>query len=315
MKRPLLFILLFVLAHNLAGQPVPTGDRVYDLIEQAVRRGVIEPLPSIHQFSRMEVARVLVEIEDARRAGKRLPDPLPGEVRRRIELFRPEIERIVGGDWWDALPDHENRLSGWCRRSPLEKFLPESMFTRSGHVFRRRFPSGPWLSVDPSFVFQYDYNPLVPNRLADYGNTTFRRRWGFVLEAGAFPWLTAWLRWRDAREWGRGPYPGKKWYDRSRIFDDRIGYINPNEIEAISYEDLTGGVLVEHGPVRFLLGRDQLRWGPGRKGNLLLSGEAYPFTQARLTISFHRNVNYTVLAGSLVPWPELSAGSYLSPRG
>ncbi|HEB84730.1 MAG TPA: hypothetical protein ENI92_06965, partial [Bacteroidetes bacterium] len=138
----------------------------------------------------------------------------------------------------------------------------------------------------------------------------FRRSWGIALEAGLLPALNAWVRWQDFAEWGNDPYDS-----RDKLVDDRVGWASLRGEKSTYYEDLTGGITLQHGPLMVLFGRDRVRWGPGRRGDLLLSGESSPLLQFRLSVRFGPSVQFTSLAGALHAWPEVADTLYTAPSG
>ncbi|MDP8207717.1 MAG: capsule assembly Wzi family protein [Candidatus Electryonea clarkiae] len=297
------FTLLSILACAYS-QNVPIGERVYDLLDQASLRGLLHgSLPNYKPLTRIEIAGLLISIENNRTLDDNVPMNLYLEMRREIESYKREIIKIAGLQWWRDLPPYYGRINRYSRKL-LPTHIPPTVWDKSGRTLNLEFDDGKWLTFDPTYVFQYD---AVKNQ-----NDVFRRRWGFVLESAPAPWMNVFLRWRDVLEWGREPY---EFNTRDNIFDDRIGYVNPNSVTEITYEDLLGGMTIHHSPASLFLGRDRIRWGPGRFGNLMLSGESAPFNQVKLDIELSKSIHFSSLSGSLVAWPELRETLYPVENG
>jgi len=79
-----------------------------------------------------------------------------------------------------------------------------------------------------------------------------------------------------------------------RVFIDPI--VNHTDLEIAV---LRAGALARSGPVTVLAGYDELRWGPGRRGTLLLSDAAGPMTFLSLTGSFGPRVTASAVSGVL----------------
>ncbi len=318
-RNSLLVIVLLLVTATCWGQNIPLGDRVYDLLDKAESRGYFHrSLPEFRPYSRIEIAKLLVELEEFDRSGDIIPRSLKAELHRQIEEYRTEITSLVNKNWFDELPGYQNRGRKFSRKY-LGWILPEKTWRDDGTFYRLDFNENGWLTFDPTYVVQYNrYSKL--NRLGDGTDNyeiegdhdAFRRRWGFILETSPLPWLTACLHWRDVVEWGNDPYP---YENRSKIFDDRIGYVNTNAEDNIAYEDLIGGILLHHGPISFLFGRDRIRWGPGKRSNLMLSGEGPSFSQARLDVDLGKTVRFTSVTGLLSQWPEIHDTLYTTDAG
>ncbi len=301
MRRTIAPWLLVVLAGPVLAQPVPLGDRVYDLLDQASLRGVIEGPLDTRPYSRSRVAELLVAVEDARRRGEALPASMAGELRRRLEIYRREIDELIDPGWWAPVQPYRSPTSDLARRMLPLGWTAET-WSPDGHALSLRYPGGQWATVDPV------YSACLDTREED--KRFFRRSWGIALEAGLLPALNAWVRWQDFAEWGNDPYDS-----RDKLVDDRVGWASLRGEKSTYYEDLTGGLTLQHGPLMVLFGRDRVRWGPGRRGDLLLSGESSPLLQFRLSVRFGPSVQFTSLAGALHAWPEVADTLYTAPSG
>ena len=297
------YLLLGFWSKEAHSQPVPVGDRVYDLIDQASMRKLLPAVPiDTRPYDRKTISSLLIHLTNEERIENRLPAAYRYELRRYIEQYKREITEQVGEEWWkEALP-YEARLRRLARQFNI---LPryETICQNDGRVLEVTYENGAWFSLDPIYDFRYDHSLEQQD--------IFRRGWGVVLETGPLPWLTAMVRWQDRAEWGNEPYG--VWNDRSKIFDDRIGFVNPTNSEVLAYEDLLAGLQVTTGRLSFFYGRDRLRWGPGRTGNLVFSGETTSFTQCRISLRLSSNILFSSLVGSLAPFPEKKDTLYTAP--
>ncbi|MFC2170687.1 capsule assembly Wzi family protein [Calditrichota bacterium] len=289
MLRKGLFLLFLAAATQISfAQNIPAGDRVYDLLIQASLRGLIQDaLPEHRPFTRIEIAGFLINIENNRKLNPDIPPVLYSELRRQVEFYKREIVVLAGEEWWITLQPYEGSLRRYCRFF-YHRNIPSNLIDNRGNLVSIDFDNNRWLTINPSYAFQFDQTRT--------GDNIFRRRWGFVFESAPSSWMTLSLRWRDVLEWGNEPYHKA---NRQNIFDDRIGYYNGKSGENLVYEDLLGGLTVHRKQISFFIGRDILRWGPGRTGNLLLSGESPPYDHASLRIDIGKKIHFTALHGNL----------------
>ena len=308
-NRPTALLISMVLVVALLGgfgtsfaQNVPFGDRAYELIDLASTRRLLSGPQYIRPMDRLQVAKLIVQIENHRRSGVYFPSSISSELSRQIEVYRREIDSFVNPEWWNEARPYQARIKTLAREL-LPAFWPASMWTNDGHMVSVEYPGGSWLTLDPTYGIRFD-------RESSSEDNVIRRYWGISLEASPLPWLFAYLRWQDIEESGRGPY-----WSRSQIIDDNIGYISRRGDPKLGYEELSSGVIVKHGPLMLLFGRDRARFGPGRYGNLLMSGQTYSFPQFRFTVDIGPDIRYAVLVGSLSPWPSLRDTLYMPDSG
>lgn len=301
----LLFSLMFF-AISAGAQTVPVGDPVYELIDLSLQfsDNIGTPVYS-KPLNRLEVAKILGRILIESRNNEHFPNSLRNELIAFLPEYKHEFDTIRPSIFPTDQLAVQSRTERLIKRY-LPFHWPESMWENHGHLFSYEYgEEGGWLTVDPSYWFQID------QRQKD--DLVFRRGWGVVFEASPLPWLSIMTRWQDQAEWGRAPYG--TWNDRSKVYDDRMGMVNSTHEKQLVYEDLTGGILLSYKPIHFFLGRDRIRWGPGRYGNLMFSGESMSFSQGRLTLKLGDLLRFTSLTGSLSPWPELRDSIYVSNAG
>ncbi len=298
--------LVALLALTAAGQPVPLGDRVYTLLDAGYSRGLITD-GAITQLPlmRSEVAFYLVEMEDARQDGHYLPSALRDELAQQLRWYKREVDKIVEDKWWTNVTPGKAKLARLTGNPLVNSLWSGIILAENGHILDLTFNENVWLTADPTYAFDYYHLP--------YQDDVLNRRWGFVFEASTADWAKVYLRWRDVAEWGNGPY--FHWNVRDALYDNRAGYLNPNAENLVAYEDFCGGVVVEKAPFTLFFGRDVVRWGPGRFGNLMMGGEAPTFAHLKLTANLSHKVRYTYLHGSLHQWPEIADTLYTASSG
>ncbi|MBZ0264365.1 capsule assembly Wzi family protein [bacterium] len=303
-KLLLIFVVLLGLVKVSMALPVAIGERVYLYLEKAAAMGYIEtPLLWDMPWDCEEVAQTLINLENRRRAGEiELPATLVREHAYQLLRYRREIDSIVAGDWWEECPGYSPRIAKAVNRQHIIDF-GEPFWGVDGTVLSVDYDNGSWFSFDPAYHFRYDGTSSDRNVL--------RRAWGVDVAGSPYPGFEAFVQWFDVAEWDNEQYPS--WDGRYRIFDDRIGYVSTKSEDRIEHEELRAGITLRRKGLNFFFGRDRVRWGPGRHGNLMLSGEATTIPHGRLRFDIGMDIRYTMLAGQLGVLNSFSDSVYTAP--
>lgn len=298
------FVILLSPGKTSIAQPEIIGSRVYGFLHSLSYQHPIQfnQLP----LDRNEIAEALVMLQEKARNGEiRLSENERTELRRYISSYEIEIIELRDRSWIENLEPYTSKLHSFFSSIPI---LDRLMQDRRDQVwlYSKKYRDHTWLFLNPVLAFQADRG--------DEGEFGFRRWWGIHLQASVHRWLKAHLHWQDVAEWGHDPYV---WNDRDALIDDRTGFVNFNSENTLAYENLSGGITFRstNGTFLMFLGRDQVQWGSGRMGNLMLSGEAPPFPHFRLKVRFHETVHFSFIAGDLEPYPELRDTLYTPPSG
>jgi hypothetical protein len=292
-RRGIFVLGLLILGVSLPAQQynsVPLENEVYDLIDQAVIRGLCAPPPSAKPWPEFTLRRMLAEIASA-------PE----------EALGAEERRIVAG-----LLERFSRKSGWdWRRGAYHGEHP------IGSLSRYSFDAGLYWQSDFSVNLESSFPFATANRgtvfvAGDVGNHV---SYGFNVRGGFFivrrekrpPYTdtsTDPPR-EDEETWDVNSYPP---YSFTRLWDSSVFYPSNlrgyNEFPdgfAFGYEiisEISAAFVEDH--IRLRMGRMRRDWGPSGSGaSLILNAQARPFTALEGSVIASEWLRFSFLTGGL----------------
>lgn len=251
------------------GSPgLPLDDRAYEFLERCAARGWV-PLDLLtnRPIARSPAAKLLDDAAAKIEAGG---DPL---LIQDLHYFQREfaadapVSRAVRSD--------SAALSG-------------SAIQPSWHVAAWKLDDGSTFVFDPRFTYRVDVGRAK----------TFTRRASGIQFRGSFRRRLGYrFIFSDNTERGGGPYTL-----RTQLLEDHYGYVGPLRGGKETYYDQTdAAVSVATGWGEATFGKESVRWGPGRRENLLLSGAGPSFDHLRLKLHLTGSAQFTYLVGRLHP--------------
>jgi hypothetical protein len=183
-------------------------------------------------------------------------------------------------------------LDDAARQEPYPRFEPKcrlfSWIRPECHLYRYDLEDGSLFRFDPRFTYRVDNSK---------SNSIIRRASGIEFYGTVREILGYEFRFADNTERGNGPYLFRK-----DLLEDRFGYVGPLRGGDETYYDETEASL--NWGSRLLnvsFGKQQVSWGPGRRTNLLISGNAPSFDLLRTRIRLTGSTQLTYLLGRLRP--------------
>ncbi len=271
---------------------LPLQHWAYDFIERMEARGLVRGvLNGVKPFSRDEVVRYLVQVQDRVRQGARLN---PVETRQLAFLrfeFKEEFIKATGSN-------------GIHYRTQIEQLKQHPVFGKAfpGFLYKNNRNLFSIKSAD----FQAFVDPVFSQQLLYAGTDSvrgtervFERSHGFRVRGNLGEHIGFFFDFRDTKEWGTRSYP-----DRFDISLPGLGFVNGYGTHI--WHDETNAYLVFKLPyLQVQLGKNQNYWGPGANGALALSDNATSFDQIKLQSRFWR-LKFTWLWGFLRTFPRIA---------
>ena len=271
---------------------VPVGLRhpVYRFLQRLESKGIVTFSASTRPLTRGDIVQCLrtaYQFADDFPDGDRMTRIDRLDLKRYIHEFQAVVEETIGTEnRWEKYSSNISRLRG--------KIWPSAPLYRDG-INLLTYKLGD-ISIQFNPVLNYNF-------VSDStGETIIRRASGIHLTGSLASNWGYYFDFRDNLEKGRGPYFPS---DREKLYHDNVGYVTMTG-EDVAYYELTQVALsYSRSNLLLLFGRIQPAFGPGRRGNLILSDNAPPFdcVFARYDIGKYARFSYTT--GVLHPYPEI----------
>jgi len=181
----------------------------------------------------------------------------------------------------------------------LPRWLVRTDFSngeRDWRLYEYLLDDGSFFKFDPRFNLRFDVGE----------DKTIMRRGSGIQFRGRFKHYFAYsFRFEDRTERGGGPY-----INRAQLLEDHYGYVGPLQGGKETYYDATEAYLNwANNWLDLTFGKDHVAWGPGRRTNLLFSGDSPSFTHLRAKIRLTNSTQFTYLVGQLHASPDIPLDS------
>ena len=279
-KFGLLIILLFWLFSGGRAQTVyiPAGHQVYGFLERMETRGLLtHVLNGTRPMTRLDIAGYLKILDGKRKELSRLETRQLDDF---ISKFREELPGLY--------KDRYERIRTLTGHKWIDPWLPDVIYQngRDTYAFDR-----PEISVR--------FNPVVRrSALFADADTLDSREKVYENGNGVMMWGTLgdhlgfYTHVQDTKEWGTRDYPGE-----ISVTRPGLGFVLGGGDHL--YHDETRAYLVyNHAFLTLQYGKDKNQWGPGYRGQLMLSDAATSYDQFKLQVALY-NFKYTGLVAVL----------------
>ncbi len=240
--RKFYFFLLLIGSSTVFAQAVfePSTSSVYDFLSRLSIKGIIEFNDELKPLSRTELSKKIIAAKD----NKNLLTSLELEE---LEYFKKEFA-----------PELEVQKENLIQEG--------TQFFKIDDVTGFRF----FLFKSNNFIFNLD--PILGLGVTRRFNMNQTHRWNGLKFYGCFE--DNWgfnFYFQDNEEWGQR-------IDRTRAFSPKPGFnLSQKDINSIQYSDVQGLISYSWNSGNISVGRENIEWGSGLGGKLILSDKAPPF--------------------------------------
>ncbi|MFC1725345.1 capsule assembly Wzi family protein [candidate division KSB1 bacterium] len=280
-----IFTVLFLLNSALAQSTyVPLNHPVYDYINRIETKGYINKfLSGTKPFTRKECAKVISEVA-------KHPDNLTDFDKESILFYLVEFREEFEPEEYEDISNLFINTSG----TKKPEFIPESFYKNDRNLLHFKEDKINFF-IDP--IAYIDFKSI--NADSANGKNKIKRLTGGFKVWGSFGKnLGFYADYRNTKEWGL-KYPVKVNYSL-----DRLGFVNGYGTHI--YHDETIAYLVAGFSLFELeLGKNINKWGPGYRGNLILSDYAASYDLIKFKTSFWR-VKFCSIMGFLRSYPQIT---------
>jgi len=267
---------------------VPLNHPVYQFIERFEAKGVLKcALTGTKPFSRREAASFLTAVHDKSDAGF----PLTSVERDQLLYYEQEFREEIG-QMAPARTIPEAAYPGWFSR--LQRKLPGAIY-ENGRNFYSRAGENYSIFIDP--ILNQDNAVADVDTLAAC-DEVYRYASGFRIRGSVNDRAGFFVDIRNTKEWGSRAYP-----QVSGLTAPGLGYVK--NFGSYQFHDETIAYLVFRlSPLELELGKNLNRWGPGRRGGLLLSDNATSYDLVKLKFGTRR-LKFVHFFGILTAYPRI----------
>ncbi|MCX6641074.1 MAG: hypothetical protein NTW14_11450 [bacterium] len=281
---------------------LPVVHPVYGFLDRMETLGLLDhPLLGSKPVGRVRIAQLLDEILEK---VTEQPGVLSAVDVRSLQAYRWEFHRDLDreGITSPVAPHPEERARLGCFSDWMsEKSLFTGVFYRDGQHF--------YSYENPNFDAYLDPrgSAQVITQQGDSRSIIITSA-GFRLRGQIPKTIGLYLDFHDMTERGRGPY-----WSRSQLYQDRFGFVfSPKGASSINYDVADIDVAIGGKFWELHAGKMQLRWGPGRSGQLLLSDWGTSFHQVQAAVNLGQRMRFVYVFGSLSNYTEIDDTLYTS---
>jgi len=258
---------------------VPLNHWSYHFIERLETKGVISRvLDTTRPYTRAEMAQYLAQI--IRKAGNVLNEVERKQLESLKIEFKEELTKL-------------GVLKNIPEKGILKKILPDP-FYRNG----RNFYS--FESADFSFY----WDPIL-FREASFSDTdtlqstekVYQNANGFTFWGRLGRQLGFFFDTRDTKEWGT------KRYKIGNYTLPGLGFVRATSPDFIYHDETVAYIVVAFPYIQLEMGKNLNSWGPGHRGNLILSSYATSYDQFKIKVQY-KNFKFSSIYGFLINFEE-----------
>ena len=257
---------------------VPVRHPVYDYLERMETHGYINFHGSARPLIRGEITGILKSID---------PVGLSRIEKRRLDRFLAEFDH----SYFKKGAGNATNL-GRLHSGFLQKY-----FIYSDGINLYRYRRGEFdVAVNPTA-----YYTILTDSTGEMINI---RTTGLNFQAGFSENFGVSFDFRDNMESGRGPYDKD---DRAKLYSDHAGYVTLDSSEVCYYDITRASASFGAGALKLRFGRDDIHWGPGKTGGLMLSDNPPPWDLFSARYELGNSLRFVFVTGKLYPYPEVYA--------
>lgn len=258
---------------------VPLNHWAYHLIERLETKGVISRvLDTTKPYTRMEMAQYLAQI-----IGKAQKD-LSRVEREQLEFLKLEFKEELA---------ELGVLKNTPKKGFLKKRLPLPLY-RNGRNFYSFESSDFSFYWDPILFRAASFKDADTLQSTErvYQNANGFTFWGRLGRRLGFFFDT-----RDTKEWGT------KRYRIGNYTLPGLGFVRATSPDFIYHDETVAYIVVAFPYIQLEMGKNLNSWGPGHRGNLILSSYATSYDQFKIKVQY-KNFKFSSIYGFLIDFEE-----------
>jgi hypothetical protein len=265
---------------------LPTSHWAYEYLDRLETRGLLPRLlGNTRPMTRLAIARELLPLVEN-------PGPLQRAEREQLDFLRDELRE----EFLQLGVQRDQHTTGWSRlvrHGLIDPWAPDALYANGRNLLAFSLPlpgeATPPLQLWLDPVIGYQGLSAEADTLPSTERVQRLTR-GFSLRGTLGRYIGFYSDARDNQEWGTRHYPGIVNFTR-----EGLGFVRGSGSgKQMDYDETVAGVVFQCNYLTLHAGKDRNRWGPGYRGQLMLSDHPTSYDQIKLEIDASR-LRFTML--------------------